>query len=305
MVLTDIIIKAYRPLIWHKYLPFWILTPVRRLIRTLANLTMPRILSHSLKRKEKMTVPVIVSFTSFPARINNAWQVVECMLRQTYLPSKIILWLSRDQFKNIRIPDSLLSRENSIFEIKYVEGDIRSHKKYLYAAKDYPQSLIFLIDDDLYYSSDIIEKTYIAYSKNPDCVVANYGYFIGYKNDGKLLPYNSWRPCYKENKGVELFFGSGGGTLFNPQLLYYDLTNINLALDLTPLADDIWLNAMCNLNNTPILIINNGNLLPIKNKNNVTLSNENKGSSKNDDQIEKVIAHYRSKEGKMVFVNFN
>lgn len=79
---------------------------------------------------------IIVSLTSFPARINNVWLVVECMLRQTVHADKIILWLSKDQFPSDDcIPFSLKKRISDVFEIRMVSGDIRSHKSIIMQLK--------------------------------------------------------------------------------------------------------------------------------------------------------------------------
>ena len=73
------------------------------------------------------------------------------MLHQTFLPKKIILWLSKEQFDKKDLPDSLLSLENEVFEIRMVDGDIRSYKKSYYVLKEYPEDNVLLIDDDLFY----------------------------------------------------------------------------------------------------------------------------------------------------------
>ena len=74
---------------------------------------------------------------------------MECMLNQTLPPRNIYLWLSKDQFPTEdTIPESLRRLENSIFQIRMVEGDIRSHKKYYYIVKVHPEDYVFLIDDD-------------------------------------------------------------------------------------------------------------------------------------------------------------
>src|SRR5574344_2458546 len=155
----DFIIKLYAGLHNYNVLPYWFLTPLRRLVRIVANRYIPRMLKKKSYNTHK-EIDVVVSFTSYPARISNVWQVVECMLRQTYLPKKIILWLSKNQFDSIEVvPVTWKERMNERFEVRLVEGDIRSHKKYYYVSKEYPDSLIFLIDDDIYYSSDILERT--------------------------------------------------------------------------------------------------------------------------------------------------
>ena len=240
---------------------------------------------------------VIVSFTSFPARIQNVWQVVECMFRQTCRPYKIILWLSRDQFPTREsVPESLRIRENGVFEIRLVDGNIRSHKKYYYVAQEYPDSWIFLIDDDIYYPTDILERSWRAHEENPRAVIANYGYSIAYDEDGSCLSYSRWKPCHIGAKGKGLFFGSGGGTLLKPSLLYKDLTDIELALKLTPLADDIWLNAMCQLAHLDIVILPYGLLLPVESRGNITLSSVNNGESKNDEQLGRIKTYYSREE---------
>src|SRR5690606_16598971 len=56
---------------------------------------------------------LIVSLTSFPARIDRLWLVVECILRQSYKPDRIILWLSKEQFTTVNeLPKSLLEQRS-------------------------------------------------------------------------------------------------------------------------------------------------------------------------------------------------
>lgn len=214
-------------------------------------------------------------------------------MRQTYQPAKIILWLSKEQFPNgSGIPASLREREGDIFEIRMVDGDIRSHKKYHYVSKEYPDSLIFLVDDDIYYPTDVLERTIKAHEKNPDSVICNYGYHMSYSDKGELAKYRRWEQCYENSDAGDLFFGSGGGTLIRPSSLYPSLTDIDLAIKLTPLADDIWLNAMVRLNRVSIKLLKNGLLLPVAIKDNVKLASENRVHSKNDEQLTNIINHF-------------
>lgn len=274
------------------HLPFWVMIIPRRTTRRVANLILPKYLSKKSKLSENKC-DVIVSFTSFPARIENVWQVVECMFRQTVQPAKILLWLSKEQFPTREsIPVSLRERENNIFEIRMVDGDIRSHKKYHYVAKEYPDSLVFLIDDDIYYRPDIIERSLKAREKHPDAVICNYGYHIQFNEDGSLKPYNEWKSSKEYSDADDLFFGSGGGTLFCPSELHPDLTDIEKARQLTPIADDIWLNAMVRLANLKLYMVDHGIILPIFNKGNETLASHNRGQNENDKQLNALEKEY-------------
>jgi hypothetical protein len=236
---------------------------------------------------------VIVSLTSFPSRINDVYLVIKCMLRQTVLPKKIILWLSQPQFEGVEIPEKLLCLENEIFEVRFVDGDIRSHKKYHYAIKEYPNDWILLIDDDIYYPSDMLQKMIDARKVHPDSLICRYGSVILFDNSNLPLPFHSWwwevsSDCDDQN----FFLGTGGGVLFHPKMLYKDVVDVDLALKLTPLADDIWFNAMVNLKGTRKYKIKTGLLLQIENQQIVRLTSQNTGENKNDIQFEAIIRHY-------------
>lgn len=292
MNILDLFVSSYSHL--KNYgMPYWILTPARRCLREIAYKYLPLYLNKPTSLARKQCEGLIVSLTSFPARINDVWQVIECMKRQTLLPEKIILWLSREQFpsKNY-IPQSLKDREDSLFSIKFVDGDIRSHKKYYYVSKKYPDKLIFLIDDDIYYDTDIISRSIKAFQEyNSRCVVCNYGYQMKFNTNG-CLPYSKWKLIEEKKVGKDLFFGSGGGTLFRPSDFYSDLSNIDLAIKLTPIADDIWLNAMALKKDLTKVILSNGPLLTVKIEDNVTLSSVNNGLGRNDEQIMAVQKYY-------------
>ena len=153
----NILTRLYARLHNYPGVPYWVMTPFRKAVRNVASRILPRYLSKPHDQNYKREDSVIVSFTSFPARINEVWQVVSCMLRQTLQPREIILWLSKDQFPTTEsIPDSLRKLEGDRFTIRMVDGDIRSHKKYFYVAKEHPDDYVFLIDDDIYYPPTIL-----------------------------------------------------------------------------------------------------------------------------------------------------
>lgn len=299
MTVLDLFTRLYGRL-HSERLYYRFLTPSRYVVRSLANHFLPNYLSKPHRVTNKVIDGLIVSFTSFPARIDSVWQVVECLFRQTYLPEKIILWLSKEQFPSDKnLPESLRCRLNDRFEIRFVEGDIRSHKKYYYVCKNFPDKYIFLIDDDIYYHSRIIENTWNAHLQNHRAVICNYGYHIQVDKGHNIAPYMKWKRVYIHSDNTNLFFGSGGGTLFHPSMLYQDVLKIDLACRLTPIADDIWLNAMVRLQGTSILLLKNRLVLPIENKGDVKLADQNRIGNKNDEQIDNLNNYY----GKNIFTN--
>lgn len=278
-----------------------LLAPVRRVLKAKANRDIPKYLSTlpvpDTIVGDRIDRKLIVSLTSFPARINDVWIVVKTMMLQTYTPDKIILWLSEDQFPDGKgIPESLKSLEGVLFEIRLVKHDIRSHKKYYYVFQEYPNDLIVTLDDDIFYPQNLLEGIVNCHKENPDAVVCNYGLYVGYNVDGSIKSYNSWNRTKSLNP-KDFFFGSGGGTLFQPSKLYKDVTNIEIARLLAPTADDVWLNAMVRLANLPLIVQSNNHVLSVTVKNDERLCDTNVSQNQNDIQINAVINHYMSKIG--------
>jgi hypothetical protein len=225
----------------------------------------------------------IVSLTSFPARINRLWLVIESILRQTNKPDKIILWLSNEQFSGLG------SLPGNLKEIRFCDGDLRSHKKYFYAMKEFPEDIIITIDDDIFYKSKMIKDLSDYNNRYPNTVISQYCKRITWKNN-IIESYKNWPPLKNESSpSVNLFFGTGGGTLFPPYSLDYHVLITELFMNLTPTADDVWLNAMCRLHKTPIKNIQlYPGLLPVTNSSDVMLYESNNWMNQNDVQIQAV-----------------
>lgn len=269
----------------------------RVIVRQTANIILPVYFKFTKNRykitedKTKLNNGLIVSFTSFPARINNVHLVVESILRQTVLPDRIILWLSKDQFPTIEtLPKTLLELRVRGLEIKIKENDIRSHKKYFYALQELTNSTLVTIDDDILYPSNMIETLLEAHKKYPDSIVARYGNKIRV-DSGSIIPYREWEKHYVTDQPDDFaFFGSGGGTLF-PKGSFPSFTlRKDIFLSVCPLADDVWLNSMIRINNKKVYLLktNKDILFPIVNRKNKTLSSQNVGEDLNDSQIKDV-----------------
>lgn len=307
MNICNFFIKFYEHQHDYPHVYTRLLTPLRVATRYVANIILPSYLNEMLCKRElseNKRNNLIVSLTSFPLRIDKVWLVIESILRQTLLPEKIILWLSKEQFQDINaLPDNLLKLRGDIFEIRLVDGDLRSYKKYIYAFQEYPDSLIVTIDDDLFYSHDMLEKLVKAHEKHPNALICSFAFLFKDKNNN-LLPCRQWRQIpYSYTECEDIFFGSGGGTLFQPKLMHPDILNKELFLKLAPMADDVWLNSMARLSGLPIIKIDYGQYLPINLESNVTLTSVNDGDSYNDIQIRNVIDHYKTK--KMHIFNVN
>ena len=277
------------------YMPVWIMKPIRKSVRVLANWYLPKILSKPTRRNGEVEKNLIVSLTSFPARINDVWKVVECLKRQTVLPEKIILWLSKKQFlSDDSIPEELKKREDDLFEIRFIDEDIRSHKKYFYVLNDYPDKTFITCDDDIYYYPNLIRDLVKTSKQFPNCVIANITSEISYEN-GVLLPYMLWNRKYKPFASLNRVQIGAGGVLYPPHCLSDFVLRKELFTKLAPLADDLWLNLMTRLKRTPVVQNNRYILfLPIQSTSPSLWSVNNGVENMNDKQIQQLRAWLKS-----------
>lgn len=283
----------------HNYpgVPVWLLTPLRRLVRNKATQRLPKYFAkHPADISKTRCENIIVSFTSFPARIGYVYMTVESLLRQTVLPGKIILWLSKEQFPTeTMVPERLKKLQNEIFQIRYVEGDIRSHKKYYYSFQEFPEKIVITVDDDIIYPPKLVEQLLAVSSSFPNCIVANVARKLTYK-DGLLNNYSQWKVAVPYDKTDNVQIGVGG-VLYPPHAMFEDCLKLELSQKLAPSVDDLWLNAMARLQGTCVVkTANKKSFLPIVIPENQTLTSVNNGQNRNDMQLNQIRAYYASTE---------
>lgn len=274
----------------------------RYVVRVFSNILLPvvfalrkKIVSNNKKNKNNLDELVIVTLTTFPLRIGRLWLVIESMRRQTIQPDKIILWLASSQFAKDDIPKSLQWYcKNYILEIRFVDEDLRSYKKFYYSLLEYPKDVIVTIDDDIFYKKNLLGElieTYVNYDK--EAVVAHRGYDV-VKTQNSLTSYRSWNKSINYLKlSSNIFHTSGGGTLYKKSFFDDRVLDKHVFIEKCLLADDVWLNIMLQLNGTPTVLLSNpSTLLPLNYLKNITLSKTNVSQNQNDIQIDNVLKYY-------------
>lgn len=289
----DFYTKVYGCLHNYPGIPTSVFTPLRRIVRNTATKRLPKYFAkHPANMNRTKKHDVIVSLTSFPARIGYVYMTIESLLRQSVLPEKIILWLSKKQFPmETMVPARLKCLQNEVFQIRYVDGDIRSHKKYYYSIREYPGKTIITTDDDIIYPANLVEGLLAFSDKYPACIVANIAKKLSYTN-GVLDGYKkwTWSKPHDFNNNVQI---GAGGVLYPPHCLYEDCLNLELSQKLAPTVDDLWLNTMARLKGTTVIKTNNKKLfLPIVIKGNQSLTSVNNGENRNDEQLNQIRVYY-------------
>lgn len=302
--MTDWFIRLYNSIGERdiKYFGVRIFSVFRFVVRTTANIILPIFYTisknkfkHQINSTQKNNPKIIVSLTSFPKRINRLWIVIETLLRQTKKPDLIVLWLSKNQFPTLNsLPKKLLKMQDRGLEIILVDDDLRSHKKYFYILQHYPNDFVITVDDDIFYSKHLIEALWKKKCEFPDTIICNYAFEIKRYDDNSIASYEKWEAVTVESSpSSDIFFGSGGGTLFPPKSLHEDVLKTELFMELCPHADDIWLNAMVRLNKKQIAKANLiSTVLPLQYKNDSTLASINLNEEQNNKQLAMVREYY-------------
>jgi len=243
----------------------------------------------------KRDVRYIVSLTSFPARIDLVWIAIECLLRQSFKPDMIVLWLSEDQFKGLQLPNKLEELEKRGLLIKYCKGDLKAHKKYLYSMQQFPNDNIITVDDDLYYDENLLKRVVSLHNLYPDLICANRAHKIKIKN-GQILPYKKWERRVTTEVASHLNFSTGGaGTLYPPMSLVETAFNEELIKELCYNADDVWLKVLSIMSDKKVITnrFYSKNLISISKTQRVKLVTHNVQSGGNDHQLNTLLKYFK------------
>lgn len=239
---------------------------------------------------QKKLDDVIVSLTSFTPRLNKLHIVIKSLLRQTYQPAKIILYLADDVNIN-SIPKKLLKlTKKNKFEIKSGYENLKPHKKYFYVMQEYSNFIVITVDDDLIYDKNLIKDLYLCHKKNPNSVIARRVNLITKNEQGKLNKYSDWIWEYKEktSPSFDLLATGCGGVLYPSKIFSNEIFNKELIYKYCLSTDDIWLKFMELKNNIPVTFTNSKVIHPlsIRNSQNNALMNENTtGKNRNNERL--------------------
>lgn len=239
---------------------------------------------------------LIVSLTSFPARINIVYLAIKSMLNQTQRPQKIVLWLGKELFPNgeADLPQNLLELKPFGLEIEFCD-DLKAHTKYFYAMQKYPNNLVVTVDDDIIYPTNLLSTLLKVHHKFPRCVVANRVRSMTIEN-GDFLPYRGWKINRENNiEPSKMNFATGvGGVLYKPEFFLNSLYDLEGIRKTNCIGDDIWLKAGEMENKIPVVFTNFyfKEFIEIPNSQKENLHSKNVFESGNDTQVKDVFGYF-------------
>lgn len=211
------------------------------------------------ERKEK----IVVSLTTFPKRIESAGIIISLIMQQTMKADKILLYLSQEEFPRgmCGLPKIIKEEIKKGLTVVFVEGNLRSHKKYFYAIKEFPNDIVITVDDDILYPKNLIETLISRHNKFPDAVIANAAHSL-LKNGEPINEYRDLDEAKETEMPKHCYQALGaGGILYPPHCMHKEIFNRDFVIKNCLTSDDIWLKAMQLMNRTPVLTTNTCKLL--------------------------------------------
>ena len=239
---------------------------------------------------------LVVSLTSYPARLGTLDQTLATIYAQTRKADEVVLWLAREQFPGLEgdIPETLLKlAEEKNLTIRWCD-DLKPHKKYFYALREYREDLVVTIDDDLLYPEHMLENLYQSYLRHPKAVSAVRAHLMLFSQAGEIRPYNEWvkeTDVCRDQPSMQLFATGGAGALYPPELFPKETFDKAAVLETCLWADDLWLKAAELIADVPVVVAQPfEDLRYVPGTQEAGLYHQNEDANRNDTQLAAISA---------------
>ena len=208
-----------------------------------------------------MSGRVIVSMTSYPGRITNVGKAIFFLLKkQTLPPDEIHLWLAEPEFPNKEndLPKDLVAilDADNVY-LHWLPQNTFVHKRHEIFKQTTDDDCVFLIDDDVRYASDLIQRVMDTHEKYPNCIVC-YNRYPEHKYSGRRIIYgkeiNETKPAINKVRWC--------GQSMIPSKLYpkniLDDAHQEVRNRTSPISDECWFQPWTVLYDIPIFHLNYG-----------------------------------------------
>lgn len=240
------------------------------------------------------TIPVILSITSIPERVELFLAALGWLERQSVRPQAAVIWLGEERFDQAaRRALAERFRPPAGVELRY-RPDLGPQTKLLYALREFADLPVVTADDDVIYPPLWLEELYESYRAAPEHIHCHRAHLIRLTPEGGLAPYHAWGWQSPGVRGPsQLLFPTGTcGVLYPPGALDAQVFDLAAMRRLCPTADDTWFKAMALLRGTAAQKVRATSLelphIPGSERRMLWTINVDR----NDDQLAAVFAHY-------------
>ncbi|TCF96627.1 hypothetical protein BZM26_36480 [Paraburkholderia strydomiana] len=207
--------------------------------------------------RELFAHDILVSLTSYPARISTVSETIKSIVAQSFKPEKILLWLAEDQFPNKEedLPVQLLELKSEGLSIEWCD-DLRSYKKLIPALQQYPGKTIVTADDDILYERNWLAQLVITHLQERSAIVCHRAHRVSLDEGGNFSPYVDWAKWIKGGEpSFDHVFTGCGGVLYPAGSLHESATDRDTFISICPSGDDLWFWGMAVLKGNKVRVV--------------------------------------------------
>ncbi|MDR2412525.1 MAG: glycosyltransferase family 2 protein [Holosporales bacterium] len=214
-----------------------------------------RMQESGVQNPARSTPRLVVSLSSHPPRIRQAYAAIYTLLMQSLKPDIVVLWLAEEEFryKEYDLPDELLHLCQFGLTIRWCEN-LQSRKKVIPSLREYPEDIVVVADDDMLYSPDWLEGLFAAYKKRPSCIHARTVYRSFFKREFHHWIRHGPFLEFKKDAPPSLLYVplTSCGILYPPHALHTDVFRMDIAMKIAPYDEETWCWVMAVLKGTRI-----------------------------------------------------
>lgn len=247
---------------------------------------------------------ILISLTTYPERYPAVVKTLKSLSLQTMKPDKIVVSI----FEDDGILPELKELERYGIEFNIIPENLKPHNKYFYTMQKYSEYDIITVDDDCYYSKDLVSSLWNKHKEYPKCVCARRVHKMLWDTQGRLKKYDSWAQDWSHMKkpSMDLLATGVSGVYYPAHILPLETFNAENIKKSALLADDIWLKAMELKDEIPVVWVANRMSSPpdVEGTSQVGLYINNVYGNRNDviiHEIEKIYPEIWSKSNLLKF----
>ena len=182
----------------------------------------------------------VISLTSHSARFTTLHICLDQLINQHLIPKKIYLNIAESDIA--KLPTAIKELESGgILQINTC-SDLGPGKKLIPTLKLEKDLPIIVVDDDLFFETDLTMKLMVQHHLSPKNIIASRVHKIVYEEDGQVASYSKWLKNYSLSNGPDsnLFPTSGAGTLYKKNFFHPDVMDEESYKALSLHTDDLW-----------------------------------------------------------------
>lgn len=192
-------------------------------------------------RPHRLPGRLLVSLTSYPPRFPTLALTLQSLLLQQVEPNAVMLWIARQDMKDLPQDVRDLAREDFRLQILPTE-DLGPHKKFAPARARFPTAFIVTADDDVYYPPTWLHELTSGYRPGRTEIPCTRAHLIRTDAEGRPRSYADWSHNIAAGAASPRVFPTGvGGVLYPPRSLDPMAADAAQIRALCPTCDDVWL----------------------------------------------------------------